>query len=153
MDVRHCQSYRRSHLRRLHDQRPVATTNLWRLFGHNDHVSPSQDRTHRITAPPTSAVVLRGDHRTVGANHKNGLFVCKLCYPTGLAEVPLGAVPWPKADGRWIEDLAVHHYVAGFFGNNKYVAVANRHICCRVLPALQIRRDMHDDAADWSARL
>src|SRR5882762_7519564 len=153
MDVRHCQSYRRSHLRRLHDQSPIATADLWRFFRHNDHVSRSQRRAHRIATPPTSAVVFRGEHRPVGANHEGGFFVRKLCYPTGLAEIPFGAMARPVTDGCRVEDLAVNHHIAGFLRNEKYVAIADLHICSRVLPVLHIRRDMHYHPPDWSARL
>src|SRR5436309_8022594 len=153
MDIRHCQSYRRSKLRRLHDPRPVPATDLGRFFGHNDHVSSAQGRAHRIASPPTTAVVFRGDYRAVGADHKDSLLVRKLRDSASLAEIPLGTAARTETDGCRVEDLAVHHHVASFLRNKKSVAIADLHIRRRVLPSLHIRRNMHHQAADWGASL
>src|SRR2546430_2261681 len=153
MDVRHCQSYRRSKLRRLHDLRPVPAADLGRFFGHNDHVSSAQGRAHRIASPPTTAVVFRGDYRAVGAGHKDRLLIRKLRDSASLAEIPLGAAARTETDGCRVEDLAIHHHVAGFLGNEKSVAIADLHISRGVFPSLYFRRDMHHDAADWRASL
>src|SRR5215472_15128663 len=108
VDVSDSEGNRSRHLRRLQDRRPVAPTDLWSLLRNNDRIPRLQCGAQRITQPPSTRVVLGGDDRTIGSDHKNTFTIRHRSQTASLAEIPLSASSRLIADRGGVKHLAIH---------------------------------------------